>query len=198
MNGCRYCEYLFFRGDSLQNDGCLTTNDRKSSSSHHSLSSCFFFLLLALTDNIINSRHRSSAVRFFAICADTYRTVMPISAGLAQSANGPYRGWALVPLLQQCPKALHQQSNPIPGTTLRRTSHSEKRNNQTFAEPECCIPLARHPYPLLSIRYWRKFDLELADRRSRCKPRKKCPNRWRSHLLPRMRQFSKRASSGHQ
>jgi hypothetical protein len=51
---------------------------------------------------------------------------------------------------------------------------------------------------VLRIRYWRKFDLELADRRSCCQPRKKCPNRWRSHLLPRTRQFSKRASSGHQ
>jgi len=28
-----------------------------------------------------------------------------------------------------------------------------------------------------------KFDLEVADRRSRYQPRKKCPNRWRSHLL---------------
>ena len=51
---------------------------------------------------------------------------------------------------------------------------------------------------LLRIRYWRKFDLEVADRRSRYQPRKKCPNRWRSHLLPRMRQFLKRASNGHQ
>ena len=32
------------------------------------------------------------------------------------------------------------------------------------------------------IRYWRKFDLELVDRRSRCRARQKCPNRWRSHL----------------
>ena len=55
-----------------------------------------------------------------------------------------------------------------------------------------------HPRSVLRIRYWRKFDLELADRRSRCQSRKKCLNKWRSHLLPRMRQFSKRASSGHQ
>jgi len=53
-------------------------------------------------------------------------------------------------------------------------------------------------YRVLRIRYWRKFDLEVADRRSRYQPRKKCPNRWRSHLLPRMRQFLKRASNGHQ
>ena len=46
-------------------------------------------------------------------------------------------------------------------------------------------------FSLLRIRYWRNFDLELADRRSRCQPRKKCPNRWRSHLLPRMRQFAR-------
>jgi len=55
-----------------------------------------------------------------------------------------------------------------------------------------------HPRSVLRIRYWRKFDLEVADRRLRYQPRKKCPNRWRSHLLPRMCQFLKRASNGHQ
>jgi len=80
------------------------------------------------------------------------------------------------------------------------------------------VPAVRHTYPLsfltylveqymadfvyavpvLRIRYWRKFDLEVADRHLRYQPRKKCPNRWRSHLLPRMRQFLKRASNGHQ
>jgi len=56
----------------------------------------------------------------------------------------------------------------------------------------------RTPSYVLRIRYWRKINLEVADRRSRCQPRKKCPNRWRPHLLPRMRQFLKKASNGHQ
>jgi hypothetical protein len=55
-----------------------------------------------------------------------------------------------------------------------------------------------HRRSVLRIRYWRKFDLELADRRLRCQSRKKCPIRWRSYLLPCVRQFSKRALSGHQ
>ena len=62
------------------------------------------------------------------------------------------------------------------------------------------IASATVPYRqgVLRILYWNKFDLEVADRRSRYRPKKKCPNRWRSHLLRRMRQFLKRASNWHQ
>jgi len=84
---------------------------------------------------------------------------------------------------------LDQQTNQM----TQQMTHQMAQQNMMMANS-----MENFMHQLLRIRYWRMFDLEVADRRSRYQPRKKCPNRWRLHLLPRMRQFLKRASNRHQ